>query len=140
MKALVSLALSGLLGACAMAPPLYPYAPPPPPTAGMPVMNATALATLGFGGHASINGIRIVPQRVIEDSRCAPGVQCVWAGRLILEALIGTPGQPDGVRRLTLGQPLPLPGGTLTLVEAMPPKTAPGGPAASSFTFEWRGL
>jgi len=97
MRALVSLALSCLLGACAMTPPPYSYAPPPP-MAGMPVMNATAVATLGFGGRASINGIRIVPQRVIEYSRCAPGVQCVWAGRLILEALIGTPGQPDSVR------------------------------------------
>lgn len=102
-------------------------------------MNATAVATIGIGGRAAINGIRIVPQRVIEDSRCPASVQCVWAGRLVLEARIGTPGQPDSVRQLTLGQPLPLPGGTLTLVAAMPPRIASDGPAPSSFTFEWRG-
>lgn len=139
MKALVSLALTGMLGGCAVAPPLSPYAPPPP-IADMPAMTATATATVGIGGRASINGIRIVPRRVIEDSRCPATVQCVWAGRLILEALIGTPGQADGIRQLTLGQPLPLPGGTLALIAAVPPRLANGGPAPTSFTFEWRGL
>ena len=138
MKALLSLESIGLLSGCAS----VHYGPPPPPPlmVEMPVMNATAVATIGFGGRAAINGVRIVPRRVIEDSRCPANVQCVWAGRLILEAQIGTPGQPDSVRQLTLGQPLPLPGGTLTMVAVMPPRVASGGPAPSSFTFEWHGL
>lgn len=135
MKALIPLAL---LGGCALGPPPSSYAPPPP-LAATPVMNATAVVTVGIGGRASVNGVRVVPRRVVEDSRCPAGVQCVWAGRLILEVLIGTPGRAEGVYQMILGQAVPLPGGTLTLVAASPPKIPTGGPMPGSFTFEWRG-
>lgn len=131
MKAVLTVAFALSLAGCAA----YPYGPPPP----LPIPGGeTAVATIPIGGRASLNGIRIVPLRVVEDSRCPAGVQCVWAGRLVIEALIGDRGQPDQVRQLTLGQPVPLAGGTLILFAANPPKTN-GGPPASIFTFEWRG-
>lgn len=128
MKRALLLAAPVLLSACAIAPP--PYPPPPPP----PVVWGSASATIGFGGQAMLGGITIRPLAVVEDSRCAIDVQCVWAGRLILAVELGQPGAPPQRLNLTLGQPLPVAGGTLTLVGAAPAKSA-GAPPASQFTF-----
>ncbi len=123
-----------LLSACVVAGPLYP--PPPPP-----VMWGSATATIGFGGQAMLGGVRIRPMAVIEDSRCPVNVRCVWAGRLILAVEIEQRGGSETLRiNMTLGQPLAVVGGTLTLLDAAPPKLAgaPGNPPASQFTFEYK--
>ena len=129
MKRALLLAAPLLLSACAMAPP--PYFPPPPP----PIAWGNATATIGFGGQAMLNDVTLRPLAVVEDSRCALDVQCVWAGRLILAVEIGQPGLASQRTTMTLGQPLAIAGGTLTLVAAAPPKRA-GAPPASAFTFE----
>ncbi len=137
MKRALLLAAPLALAACSSFMPGPPYPPPPPP----PVMWGGASATVGFGGQAMLNGLRIRPMAVIEDSRCPVNVRCVWAGRLILAVEIGQPGGGPALRtNMILGQPLAVAGGTLTLVDAAPPKLvgAQGNPPASQFTFELR--
>lgn len=123
------------LTACAAVMPGAPYPPPPP----LPIIWGNASATVGFGGQAILNDIAIRPTAVIEDSRCAINVRCVWAGRLVLAVEIEEPGDAPMLRtNMTLGQPLAVAGGRLTLVAAHPPKVAgpQPSPPASSFTFE----
>jgi hypothetical protein len=62
----------------------------------------------------------------------------VWAGQVRIRAeIIGSAGAE--VRELTLGQPLQLDGGTVTLVSVEPPKLVPGAtdPGAYRFTFRF---
>jgi hypothetical protein len=136
MKQVSVIAASIALTACAAVGPPYPPPPPPPPP---PIVWGNASATVGFGGQAMLNNIRIRPLAVIEDSRCAINVQCVWAGRLVLSVEIVQRGGSEELRtNMTLGQPLPIEGGRLTLVAAHPPKIAGpiASPPASSFTLE----
>ena len=84
-----------------------------------------------------VDGIRVRPIELLEDSRCPALVRCVWAGqiRLLVEVMRG-----DGLRQqreLILGQPQQISWGTLTLSHAEPPKAVPGtiDPAAYRFTF-----
>ena len=137
MKQLLPIAASLALAACASVMPGAPY--PPPPPVPPPILWGIASATIGFGGQAMLNGLSIRPMAVIEDSRCPIDVRCVWAGRLTLAVDIGQPGSGAPLRtNMTLGQPLPVVGGRLTLVAAHPPKMAGAQPSppASQFTFE----
>ncbi|MEO7635151.1 MAG: hypothetical protein ABIS38_05840 [Sphingomicrobium sp.] len=134
MKRALLLAAPLALAACASYLPGSGYPPPPPP----PVVWGNATATIGFGGQAVLNGLRVRALTVIEDSRCPINARCVWAGRLILTVEIDQPGAGPARINLTLGQPQPVAGGTLTLVAAEPGKLAgaEGNPPASRFTFE----
>ena len=116
-----------LLAACA------PMRPPPPP----PVMAASA--TVGLGDRAVLNGMAIVPLRVIEDSRCPINARCVWAGRLVLETNLLQRATPEGrTVNLVLGQPIAVDSGHLALVGAEPGKLAGAKPSPppKRFTFE----
>ena len=106
MKAMLPLLMLALAGCATI----------PPPAAG-PVA--------GLGQEAQVGGLRIRPIRVIEDSRCPVNVQCVWAGRLILETEISS-GAPYQIHMLELGKParVAIAGGTVTLVAAQPGKVA----------------
>jgi len=88
--------------------------------------------TAALGQIARVEGLTIRPLRVVEDSRCPINARCVWAGRMILHARVGS-----APYDLTLGEPLAIPGGRLTLVAAEPGKTAghETDPAAYRFTF-----
>jgi hypothetical protein len=100
------------------------------------VTYGSASASIGFGGEAMLNGIRIRPIAVVEDSRCPINARCVWAGRLILTVEIDQRGGSETLRtNVTLGQPFRIESGTLTLVAAEPDKLT-GGPPARQFTFE----
>lgn len=72
-----------------------------------------------IGQGIDLKDFEVMPQQVLEDSRCAIGVQCVWAGQLRLRVRIDF---PNGVvsQELTLGKAEPVGPGTLTLVEANP--------------------
>lgn len=79
-------------------------------------LSASGIVVAGIGQSADLGGGLIVrPLEIIEDSRCAANVQCVWAGRLRLRADVhGTP------RELTLGEALETPQGVITLAVASP--------------------
>jgi hypothetical protein len=66
-----------------------------------------------------IADFELTPLEVLEDSRCAVDVQCVWAGRLRLKARIDFGGRAPEPE-LTLGEAQPIGGGMLELVEAKP--------------------
>lgn len=78
---------------------------------------------------------------MIEDSRCPSDTQCVWAGRLIVRATVmggGWSRQLD----LTLGMPVNVADGSLTLIAASPVRQAndqPGMQLPYRFTFDFKG-
>ena len=72
-----------------------------------------------LGETLRIEGARIRPIRVIEDSRCPANARCIWAGRLVVRADVRTPRYQERVD-LTLGEPKPVAGGTVTLNSATP--------------------
>ncbi len=93
-----------------------------------------------LGQTAYVGGPKVVPERVIEDSRCPAKTQCVWAGRVVLRTkVIGG----DWTRRLdlVLGVPTDVADGKLTLVAVTPDRVA--GQSArttpSRFTFAFAG-
>ena len=95
MQILTSLLLSmALLSGCASAgqqPPPASKSDPKPsskpiskPTAA--VMPAEQTVTLNLGAQASLaDGSRLTYVRLVNDSRCPPKVQCIWAGDAEIE-------------------------------------------------------
>ena len=71
----------------------------------------------------SVDGPRVTPLKVLEDSRCPMGTQCVWAGRVKVSVRIDT-GPGSELREMTLGGSQLVADGTLTLVEVLPEKKA----------------
>ncbi|WP_169332028.1 hypothetical protein [Xanthomonas vasicola] len=94
---------------------------------------------VGLGKVAAVDGPKVRPDRIIEDSRCPPDVQCIVEGRLIVRATVFGGGWSKQVE-LTLGIPVPVADGMLTLVDATPVpinQTAAG--SAARFTFKFQG-
>ena len=97
---------------------------------------------VAFGQTAYVDGPKIRPIRLIEDSRCPMNARCVWAGRVrILVAWE----KADGDRQveITLGEPTPVADGTLTLTAVTPSKMAGEGrelaPSDYRFSFQFAG-
>ena len=121
MKLLVPIAALSLVG-CATVPP------------------ADAEPVAGLGQSANVNGLRVRPLRVVEDSRCPVNAVCVWPGRIIVATEVGG-GSWKEIRDLELGKPQQIADGALTLVEAQPQKTAgaEADPRAYRFRFDFQG-
>jgi hypothetical protein len=77
------------------------------------------------------------PDRVVEDSRCPAGVQCIQAGRLIVRATVLGGGWSKQVD-LTLGVPIMVADGMLTLIEATS-RQQNGKARPYRFTFNFQG-
>jgi hypothetical protein len=79
--------------------------------------------------------------QVIEDSRCPANVQCVWAGRVRVLAEIELRGGSEELRTtLTLGEPMHVADGALTLIAVKPDKkTGAINPRSYRFTFDFQG-
>ncbi|HYD25557.1 MAG TPA: hypothetical protein VEB68_12250 [Croceibacterium sp.] len=95
--------------------------------------------TLRLGQTGDLGLVTVKPLQVLEDSRCAEGVQCVWAGRLRVRAEIEPPiGGHERV--LTLGEEQTIAGGQLVLKEAAPDPAAGGtiDPADYRLVFYYR--
>lgn len=105
---------------------------PPAPTDG--------LSRAGLGETVYVDGPRVTPLAVLEDSRCPKGVECIWAGRLRISVRIDL-GAGSQTRELTLGQPQQVADGSLELVEAMPARVAgkPTEPKNYRFAFRFMG-
>ena len=88
MKAAILLLAPGLLAGCATTPGSHGIEGP-----------------VALGQVAYVGGPRVRPDRLIEDSRCPAGTQCVWAGRVMVRAtVIG--GNWSKQMDLTLGTPV----------------------------------
>lgn len=124
MKRLVLIAAAVTLAACAT---------PTPPVANARITDA------GIGRTAIVNGLRIRPLAVVEDSRCPMNARCVWAGRIVVRVALSGRGRAT-TRNLTLGETADHSGGRLALVGAEPNRMAgaPQAPAgAYRFTFSY---
>ncbi|HVF36529.1 MAG TPA: hypothetical protein VNA29_01130 [Sphingomicrobium sp.] len=96
--------------------------------------------TAGFRQWASVDGLKVRPVKVLEDSRCPANVTCVWAGRLRLRTdVIG--GNWRRTLDLELSKPAPVADGALTLTAAQPAKQAGVSidPRAYRFNFRFEG-
>ena len=95
---------------------------------------------VALGQTAYVDGPRVRPDRVIEDSRCVIGTQCVWAGRVVLRATLFA-GSESRQIDLTLGEPVAVADGRLTLVSVAPERTrtGPAEPQQLRFTFAFQG-
>lgn len=72
-----------------------------------------------LGQTVFVDGPRVTPIKVIEDSRCPMNARCIWAGRVVLRVKV----QGGAWKRemdLTLGQPVQVADGGLTLVSVTP--------------------
>ena len=121
MKALILPLLTASLAACAT----------PPPRATDP--------TARLGEVATVDGLRIRPLQVVEDSRCPINARCVWAGRIVLLAEVsGASGRAR--HNFALGEPIMHRGRQIALVAAEPGRVAGSDtdPSAYAFTFEAR--
>jgi len=103
MKLPVLLAPLVVLAACATVPP----------------QNSGGLNWARLGETVNVGGPTVTPLRLVEDSRCPQGVQCIWAGRVVVSATISTPTMKL-TRDLTMGEPFAVADGTLTLAEVLP--------------------
>ncbi|MCC8613066.1 hypothetical protein [Xanthomonas euvesicatoria] len=93
-----------------------------------------------LGEIAAVNRHKVRPDRVIEDSRCPTDVQCIQAGRMIVKVTVIGGGWSKQID-ITLGVPVPVADGMLTLVDATPVPSAQKTitPSSTRFTFKFRG-
>ena len=109
-------------------------------TACATVPPANAGPTAGLGQIAVVNGVKVRPIEVVEDSRCPAAVQCVWAGRLKVRARMTGPGWTQ-IRDFELGVPQAVDVHRVTLIAAEPQKQAGAeiDPRSYRFTFDSQG-
>ena len=119
MKAALALLTLGLLAGCAHA-----------------VSPETIDGPVKLGEVAYVGGPRVRPDRVIEDSRCPVDAQCVWAGRVVLEATVFG-GTWSKQVELTLGTPISVADGNLTLVSVDPERSQAQVPQQQQLRFRF---
>lgn len=77
------------------------------------------IARAGISETVRVDGPKVTPLELLEDSRCPQDVQCVWAGRVRISAKVEL-GSGTRTHEMTLGQPIQVADGKLTLVEVQP--------------------
>jgi hypothetical protein len=105
-----------------------------------PASGGPTSAEARIGRTVSVNGLRIRPVALVEDSRCPMNARCVWAGRVVVRVAISGRGRPV-TRLLTLGEAVDHAGGRLSLAAAEPNRMAGApqpSPSAYRFTFEYQ--
>jgi len=73
----------------------------------------------GFGQDAHVGAVLIRPDALVEDSRCQAGVQCAWAGRIVVDATLALDDKRSHPR-LILGKPYQFAGRSLVLDAVKP--------------------
>ncbi len=145
------------LAACAIIPPPAPSRTTAPPS-GQPAVRAPLhlpgrripapnpspqdipFAYAALHETALIDGMRITPLKVLEDSRCPTNARCVWVGRvrLRIQVDLGSRGQ---TMEIASDKPAQLTDGTLALVEVKPDKMTNknnGAVALTTYRFGFR--
>lgn len=92
--------------------------------AATPPVEATASpARAAIGQTVGVDGPRVTPLIVLEDSRCPRNVACIWAGRVRIRVRIDL-GKGSEERELEQGKPIHVADGSLELVEVLPERIA----------------
>lgn len=84
-----------------------------------PADRAQAQVTTYLGGTATAMNISVNPKEIISDSRCAEGVQCIWAGTVEVRTVIHSQ-MAHGEHTLTLGTAQVFDTYTVTLTQVSP--------------------
>ena len=108
MNRLFTLTAASLLAACATLP---------------AKADPDGLTTARFGQTVTVDGPRVMPIRLLADSRCPMEARCVWAGEVRILARVRT-GRGSALRELTFGKPIPVADGELELASVMPPRSS----------------
>ena len=110
--------------------------PDAPNVVGTPVAEGTAVP---LGQPVAVGDLAVTPMRVVEDSRCPAEVDCVWAGRLVVETRIDGAGWRD-TASISVGQSYGTHGKLIALVAAEPARSnqTPIEPAAYRFAYAAR--
>lgn len=106
--------------------------------AACPSPDATSgTMTTFLGGSATSLGITVNPKAVVSDSRCAEGVECIWAGTVEVRTVISS-AVAHGEHTMTPGTPQRFGDFTVTLKDVMPyPQAGETIPESSyRFTYE----
>ncbi|SFG05926.1 hypothetical protein SAMN05518801_106193 [Novosphingobium sp. CF614] len=132
------------IAGCTVIPPAEPRdtAPPPPSQAPTqaPAGNPSSLAYAALGQTVTVDGPRVTPIEVLEDSRCPMNARCVWAGQVRLRVRIDL-GSGGTMQEITSGKPVQVADGSLELAEVQPEKVTGGtiDPATYRFGFRFMG-
>jgi hypothetical protein len=122
MSRILSLSAAALLAACAT----------------LPAEAASdGMVVARFGQTATVDGPRVTPIRLLEDSRCPLEARCVWAGEVRILARVRT-GRSITTRELTLGKPVAVADGQLVLASVMPPRSVQRGIRMRDYRFGFR--
>ena len=87
-----------------------------------------------FGQTVYVDGPRVTPLALLEDSRCPQRAQCIWAGRVRISARVRRGGGAR-VHELELGKSIHLADGSLTLVSVSPGRKQGGAIVAARYHF-----
>lgn len=93
-----------------------------------------------FGQTAYAGGPTVKPVKLIEDSRCPSNARCIWAGRVVIRAVVTT-GRGSRTQDLTLGDPVQVADGKLALVSVTPERATNARikPSDYRFMFDFQG-
>lgn len=110
--------------------------PEAPNVVGTPVAEGTAVP---LGQPVAVGDLAVTPMRVVEDSRCPAEVDCVWAGRLVVETRIDGAGWRE-TDSISVGETYGTHGKVIALVAADPARSnqIPIEAAAYRFTYAAR--
>jgi hypothetical protein len=72
-----------------------------------------------LGGRVARFNLTLNPYEVVSDSRCAPDVQCIWAGTVEVRTRVESPAG-HGEHVFTLNEPQTIENFTVTLIEVTP--------------------
>jgi hypothetical protein len=89
------------------------------------------------GQSAAVDGIKVRPVALLEDSRCPKDVTCFWAGQVRIHAVISG-GAWRIERDLTQGKPIPVADGTLELTSVAPERRRDTPIALKDYRFTFR--
>ena len=105
-----------------------------------PIAAATPSRAVRLGQTVYVDGPRVRPLKVIEDSRCPMNARCVWAGRIVVRTRV-TGGRWSRTLDLILGEAEQVGDGKLTLVGVSPDRVAGKqlSPDRLRFTFTFSG-
>lgn len=87
-----------------------------------PMVDASVIREAGpvaLGEAQRVGDLYVTPLRVIEDSRCPQGVQCVWAGTVKVETRVDGAGWRE-TSVIGLGTPASVRGHAIELAEVSP--------------------
>ena len=111
-------------------------------TSGCATLPTTdGIIRLAIGQTGTVDGPKVTPLAVLEDSRCPINARCVWAGQVRLKIKV-TLGSGSREHEIVTGKPLAIADGQLELVEVEPGRLAGQGsekPLAYRFGFRFAG-